>query len=95
MYFEKHSQRTSTAFTEFHGAVSKNSSLDSKTIELIKIAVSSVMRCKHCTDSHIKQALQVGVSNQEITDTMFISALQAAGTQLFWNADSFDKYLKD
>ncbi|MEZ4271851.1 MAG: carboxymuconolactone decarboxylase family protein [Myxococcota bacterium] len=93
MFIEKFSPKSSEAFFKFHESVSKNSSLDEKTIELIKIAVSSVLRCKHCTDSHTKKALSLGISPEEITDAMLVSALQAAGTQLYWNKEAFDKYL--
>ena len=91
-------QKTSdlgNAFSEFHERISQDNSLDKKTVELSKIAVSSVLRCSHCTQSHIQKAKDLFVTPKEITDALLISALQAAGTQLFWDKEKFEKNLAD
>jgi len=75
-------------------AVSNESSLlDTKTKELIKFAVASVLRCEHCTNSHLKKALASGASRQEITETLLIVATQTAATQTSWNKEVFERYL--
>ena len=81
------------AFIDFHTAVTKNNSLDDKTMELIKIAVSSALRCPHCTQSHIIKAKENGATKREIADSLLIAALQAAGTQLYWDLDGFEEHL--
>jgi AhpD family alkylhydroperoxidase len=77
----------------YHDAVTEKSSLDSKTIELIKLAVSSALRCPHCTEDHLKKALQAGATKREVTDALHIAALQGAGTQLYWALDVFEEHL--
>ena len=89
------SPKTGSAFRKFHDSVTNDSSLDKKTLELIKIAVSSVLRCRHCTESHIVKALQQGASREEIADAMMVASLQCAGTQLYWANDIFEKHLGD
>jgi len=89
------SPKPGSAFQKFHDAVTNESSLDKKTVELIKIAVSSVLRCRHCTEDHIVKALQQGVSRREIADAMMVAALQCAGTQLYWAMDIFEKHIGD
>jgi AhpD family alkylhydroperoxidase len=81
------------AFQVYHDAVTEQSSLDRKTIELIKLAVSSVLRCPHCTEDHIEKALEAGASRQEVSDALHLSALQGAGTQLYWTLETFEKHL--
>jgi len=87
------SPKPGNAFRGFHDAVTNESSLDKKTIELIKIAVSSVLRCRHCTEDHIKKALQQGASREQIADAMMVASLQCAGTQLYWATDIFEKHI--
>jgi len=83
------------AYQHFSNAARRDTVLDVKTKELIRIAVASVFRCDHCTEHHIKDALDAGVTKEEITEALLLSSLQAAGTQLNWNKELFEKYLKD
>ena len=87
------SPKPGNAFRSFHDSVTDESSLDKKTVELIKIAVSSVLRCRHCTEDHIVKARQEGATRREITDAMMVASLQCAGTQLYWANDVFEKHL--
>jgi AhpD family alkylhydroperoxidase len=80
-------------FKEFHDRITGENSLDRKTMELIKTAVSCVLRCSHCTEDHIKKALKEGATKREIADTLLITALQGAGTQLYWLLDRYETHL--
>jgi AhpD family alkylhydroperoxidase len=62
-------------------------------MELIKVAVSSVFRCQHCTEDHIEKALKAGATKREIADALLLASLQAAGTQLYWAKDMFEQHL--
>jgi len=50
------------AYAHFSNVAGQKTVLDAKTKELIRLAVASVFRCKHCTEHHIamplKQALR-------------------------------------
>ena len=92
-WFLESSPEVESAFIEFHTKVTEKNCLDDKTMELIKIAVSSVLRCPHCTQIHIVKAKEQGATKQEITDTLLIASLQAAGTQLYWDLDGFEEHL--
>ncbi len=81
------------AYSHFSNAAKKNTVLDKKTKELIRLAVASVFRCHHCTEHHVKDALEAGASKQEIAEAILLSSLQAAGTQLNWNNDFFENVL--
>lgn len=87
------SPKLGNAFQDFHHTITNDSCLDKKTMELIKIAVNSVLRCPHCTEDHIIKAVEEGATKQEIADTLLISSLQGAGTQLYWAKDIFEKHL--
>ena len=81
------------AYAHFANVAGQKTVLDAKTKELIRLAVASVFRCTHCTEHHIKDAMEAGATKQEISEAILLSALQAAGTQLNWHKDFFDETL--
>jgi AhpD family alkylhydroperoxidase len=54
--------------------------LDLKTKELIAIGCSLVAKCEGCLEGHIKKALEIGASKQEISDAIVIAVGIAAAT---------------
>ena len=83
------------AYVHFSNVAGQKTILDVKTKELIRLAVASVFRCKHCTEHHIQDALKAGATKQEISEAMLLSALQAAGTQLNWHKEYMGNTLAD
>ena len=83
------------AYQHFSSVAKQNSVLDAKTKELLRLAIASVFRCRHCTEHHIKDALQAGATKQEISEAILLASLQAAGTQLNWDKELFEEYLVD
>ncbi|MCJ7445222.1 MAG: carboxymuconolactone decarboxylase family protein [Methanotrichaceae archaeon] len=56
-----------------HNAILRSSTLDTKTVELISIAVSAAMRCNHCLKLHIRIAHKMGISDEEIATAIFLA----------------------
>ena len=83
------------AYAHFANVASHKTVLDSKTQELIRLAVASVVRCKHCTEQHVKDALAAGATKAEITEAILLSSLQAAGTQLNWHKEFFEENIAE
>jgi AhpD family alkylhydroperoxidase len=81
------------ALEDFKAASKEKSVLDAKTKELLKFATASLLRCPHCTHSHLKKALAAGATKEEITETLLITAVQSAATQVSWDSEVFEKYL--
>jgi len=52
--------------------------LDLKTKELIAIGCSLVAKCEGCLEGHIKKALEVGATKQEISDAIVVAVGIAA-----------------
>jgi len=80
-------------YHDFYEACTKGAVLDAKTRELLLLALTSVFRCPHCTESHIKSALEAGCTKEEITEAILIAAVAGAGTQLYWAKDIYQKHL--
>jgi AhpD family alkylhydroperoxidase len=92
-WFALKSPELGKPFQEFYEACTDKGVLDKRTKELLMLALACVFRCPHCTESHIKGALDAGVSKEEITEALLIAAVEGAGTQLAWQKDIFMKYL--
>ncbi len=54
--------------------------LDLKTKELIAIAVSAVVKCEGCLVGHIKKALELGLSKEQISDALVVGIGIAAAS---------------
>jgi AhpD family alkylhydroperoxidase len=53
--------------------------LDPKVQELISIAASLVAKCEGCIDGHVKKALELGATKEEVGETIAIAiAINAA-----------------
>jgi len=54
--------------------------LDLKTKELIAIGCSLVAKCEGCLEGHIKKALEIGLTKDEISDAIVVAiGIAAAG----------------
>lgn len=66
----------------FHGT-----SFDDRTIELLNIAISNLNACKPCTSGHVTKARDLGVSDDELLETVQCAATVAAGCSFLKAAD--------
>jgi AhpD family alkylhydroperoxidase len=54
--------------------------LDLRTKELIAIGVSLVAKCEGCLEGHLKKAVEIGLTKEEISDAIVIAiGIAAAG----------------
>ncbi len=93
-WYVSNSPEIGRPFHEFYQACLTKGVLDKKTKELLMASLASVFRCPHCTETHIKGAMEAGASKEEITEALLIAAVEGAGTQLAWQKEVFIKYLK-
>ncbi len=58
--------------------------LDLKTKELIAIGVSLASKCEGCLDGHLRKALELGITKEEISDAIVVAiGIAAAGMMDF------------
>ena len=93
LWYIKQSPKLGAALQHLTLTCKEKSILDAKTRELIQMAVASVSRCKHCTESHLKKSLEAGATKQEVTEVLLITSMQSARTQLSWDGEFFQEYL--
>lgn len=60
-------------YFRFYKETYKPSAVDRKTKELIAIAASLAAHCEGCLQGHIRKALKVGATREEISETIAIT----------------------
>ena len=60
-------------YFQFYKETYKPSVLDRKTKELIAISASLAAKCQGCLEGHIKKALKVGATRDEISESIAIA----------------------
>ena len=65
-------------YFQFYQETYRSSVLDRKTKELIAIAASLASHCNGCLEGHIKKALKVGATKEQISETIAITMGVAA-----------------
>ncbi|MGI9331673.1 MAG: carboxymuconolactone decarboxylase family protein [Gammaproteobacteria bacterium] len=68
------------AFWGVHKAAVAAGALDTKTKELIALAISVASRCDDCIAHHTSDALKAGATREEIADALGVAILMSGGT---------------
>jgi len=56
----------------------QKTSLDPTLVELVNIVVSNINNCPMCTSGHVKKALELGLTHQQIDEAIRVSATMAS-----------------
>ena len=73
----------------------KTGALDTKTKELIALAVSVALRCDDCIGFHSKAALQNGASRNEVLEALGMAIYMGAGPSVMYAShaiEAFDQF---
>jgi len=62
--------------------------LDSKTKELIALALSVAARCEPCIGFHMQALVKLGVTRQEIDETLGVTTYMGGGPSLMYAASA-------
>lgn len=84
-----------TAFSEMGKAALAPGALDTKTKELMALAISVAVRCDPCVTYHSSAAVKQGASREEIAETMALALYMGAGPSAMYAAqtlEAFDQY---
>jgi AhpD family alkylhydroperoxidase len=82
------------AFGKLRETAFKAGKVDAKTKALIQLACVSLLRCKHCVDGTVgKLKSDFKVTDQELAEVMMVASFAAAGTNMAWAHEVFDKHI--
>ena len=82
-------------FSALAQAALKGGALDTKTKELIALAISVATRCDACVAFHAEAAVKQGASRDEIMETMGMAIYMGAGPSVMYAAqavEAFDQF---
>ena len=80
------------AFSAIAQAATAPKSLDAKTKELIALGIAVAVRCDDCIGFHVKAALQLGASRDEIGETLGMAIYMGAGPSVMYAAHALDAF---
>ena len=91
------SLRTSTpavmkSFGELGHAATTSGVLDKKTKELIALALSVAARCDPCIGFHMQTLVKLGVTRQEVDETLGVTTYMGGGPSLMYAASAIDAF---
>jgi AhpD family alkylhydroperoxidase len=76
------------SFNDLGRAAVSSGVLDKKTKELIALALSVAARCDPCIGFHMKSLVALGVTRQEIDETLGVSTYMGGGPSLMYAANA-------
>lgn len=86
---------TMKAFSALARAALEPKALDTKTKELLALAISVATRCDGCIAFHAEAAARQGASREEIMETMGMAIYMGAGPSVMYAAqvvEAFDQF---
>ena len=82
------------AFVNLLETIMKTKTLDTKTKELIAVALSVYARCEYCIAFHVEKALEAGAKPEEISEAAWV-AVTMCGGPCFMYKQLVDKALEE
>lgn len=80
------------AFSGMAQAALRTKALDTKTKELIALAIGVAVRCDDCIAFHAKAAVDQGASADEILETLGMAMYMGAGPSVMYAAHALEAY---
>jgi len=75
-----------SAFGVFRDEVAKDGVLSARTKRLMMVAIAVAQRCELCIRAHVKGAVEMGVTREEILEATGISILMAGGPAMAYTS---------
>lgn len=76
------------SFGDLGRAATGDGTLDRKTKELIALALSVAARCEPCIGFHMQALVKLGVTRQEIDETLGVTTYMGGGPSLMYAASA-------
>ena len=81
-------------FSATHKAALGGGALDSKTKELIALAISVEQKCDGCIASHARGAARAGATPQEAAEAIGVAILMAGGPSTVYGPRAYSAFLE-
>jgi len=81
---------TMSGFARMHKKAVESGALDSKTKELMALAVGIAVHCEGCIAYHTHDAVQAGASREEILETIGVALMMGGGPAAMYATYAMD-----
>jgi len=79
-----------TGFARLHKKTVEDGALNTKTKELMALAISVAVRCEGCIAYHVHDAVKAGATRQELLETIGVAIMMGGGPALMYAAHALD-----
>lgn len=73
-------------------AATQNGALDKKTKELIALALGIASHCDGCIGFHVQSLIKLGVTREELLETLSMTIYMGGGPSLMYAADALTAF---
>lgn len=83
------------AFHQLNKAANQDGALDKKTKELMAMALAVAARCDGCIGFHAQTLVKLGVTQEELNETLGLAVYMGGGPSLMYAAEAiaaFDEF---
>lgn len=88
-----------SAFMNLLGTNYSEGAVDTKTKELISVAIAAYNRCEYCIVFHVYKALEAGATREQIIEAAMVAVAFGGGPSMAYSVtllkDSIDEFEKD
>ena len=88
------SEELGTKFFDYYNSVFEEGALTSREKSLIALAVSHTEKCPYCIDAYTKDALERGITKEEMIEAVHAGAAIESGATLVHGVQMMNKYKK-
>ncbi len=83
---------TGKGFTTLHHAAMGNGVLDTKTKELLALAIGISQRCVDCIGFHVQGATKHGATRDEVAETVSVAVMMGGGPAYMYGVKALQAY---
>ncbi|WP_068311381.1 carboxymuconolactone decarboxylase family protein [Polycladidibacter hongkongensis] len=83
---------TMKGFGEMAKSAITPGALDSKTKELMALAIGIAARCDACLGYHAKAAIKYGATREEVIETISVAVYMGGGPSLMYGAEALSAF---
>ena len=80
------------AFAELSTAATATHAIDTKTKELMALAIGIAVHCDGCVAYHTKMAHQHGATREEVAETVALAVYMGGGPAAVYGGDALQAY---
>lgn len=77
------------AFMELHHAATKPGALDTRTKELMALAIAIASQCDGCVSWHVSNAVKAGATREQVLETIGVSLMMGGGPASYYATKAY------